>query len=215
MLKSLLTALLLSASIGNCFAQDQKELFPKKEFLRFNFLGLLDGFDQNLSIGGEYRFNPNWSTGADAAWIFYSAYLSENKGSKGFIFRPFIRYYPHPGRHDFFEAELHYKYAVYQVQDWIGMDPVNGVPSYDEYATVPFRKNVFDIHVKAGDQQYLDRNKRILMEFAIGVGIRWKWQGVDHGVYTRTGFLNSENIFGPHFVTPVVPMTLRLVYLIK
>ncbi|MEP6628415.1 MAG: hypothetical protein ABJA32_10545, partial [Ginsengibacter sp.] len=52
---------------------------------RFNYTGLIDPFDQNLSFGGEYKLNGHWATGLDLAWVLTSAYLSESKHANGLI----------------------------------------------------------------------------------------------------------------------------------
>jgi len=197
------------------FSQLNKKQLPEKLYVRLNFLGLLDGLDQNFSTGLEYKFAPRWSTGSDLAWIFNSQYFAATQSIRGIIFRPFIRYYVHKQKRErsFVEAELHYKFVSYKIQDWLGRNPVNGVPSYEEYTTFHYNKNVFDFHLKAGNQAYLSRNDQLRMEFNYGVGVRWKWQGVKNGVYNRTGSLG--NLFDPQVFTGVLSLSVRLVYAIK
>ncbi|MGN6530814.1 MAG: hypothetical protein ACTHK0_03555 [Ginsengibacter sp.] len=105
---------------------------------RLNFTGLLDGYDQNISVGAENRFSEHWSTGSDVAYIFNSGYLSESHSSSGFILRPFVRYYPENGRYGFFEAGFHYKHVAYKITDWVGKDDVNGQPSYQGIHYISF-----------------------------------------------------------------------------
>jgi hypothetical protein len=192
------------------------EVFPVQKALiaRFNFTGLLDAYDENITIGAEYRFSEHWSTGSDVAYIFNSAYLSESHSSSGFIVRPFIRYYPENGRYGFFEAGFHYKHVSYKINDWIGKDVVNGQPAYEEYSAFHFIKNVYDFNLKAGTATDLSRNKKLRLEFYGGVGIRFKNQHSKEGSYTRTrGLLAS--LYNPHYSTLVVPMGMRIVYEIK
>lgn len=188
--------------------------FEKEIIARFNFAGLLDPYDENISFGGEYRFNPHWSTGSDVAYIFRSLYLSESNYSNGFILRPFIRYYPKKDRGGFFEAEIHYKHVSYQITDWIGKDEINGVPSYEEYSTFHYIKNAYGLNIKTGNSANLTRDKRLRLEFYAGLGVRFKNQGADIGDYfRRRGFL--VDIYNPNYTTFVVPMGMRIVYKLK
>lgn len=183
----------------------------KKIIGRFNFLGLLDPLDENVSIGVEYKFAPQWSSGMDAAYIFNSEYLKGSKHCAGFIFRPSIRFYPNNGRHGYFEAELHYKHVAYRLTDWLGKDVVDGVPSYEEYTTFHFIKNAYSITFKTGTWSYLTNDKKLRMEYYIGLGMRFKNQYVKNGSYSP-----DTDIFGglynPNYATPVFPMGIRLVY---
>lgn len=171
----------------------------------------MDGLDQNISVGGEYRFAEEWSAGSDLAYIFYSEYLVESKSSKGLILRPFIRYYPENERNGFFEAGLHYKHVSYKITDWVGKDVINGQPSYEEYETFHYIKNAYEFNLKAGTAANLSRNKKFRIEFYAGLGIRFKNQGADNGSYSRSRNLFSS-IYRPRYSTVVVPIGIRLVY---
>lgn len=200
----------------NGIGQSLKNYFPEKKIvIRFNFIGLLDPYDENISMGAEYRFNAHWSTGSDVAYIFNSIYLSESKKVNGFIFRPFIRYYPENHKKSFFEAEIHYKNVAYQITDWIGRDADNGVPAYEEYATFNYNKNVYGLHFKAGTQANLSRNKKLRLEVHLGLGIRYKKQGVNAGIYLRPRDLLFPDIYSPEYSIIVVPAGMRLLYDIK
>lgn len=184
----------------------------QKEFSgRLNFLGLLDGLDQNVSIGGEYLFNPHWSAGLDIGYIFSSEYLSENRQGSGVIIRPFVRYYPGDSRIFFWQGEIHYKYVRYKLTDWLGKDMVNGFPSYEELTTFNYIKKVYGFHIKAGRSYNLSTNKKLKLELYIGLGYRWKNQGSEEGSYFRSRTFMS-NIYEPRFNSLVVPMGARLVY---
>lgn len=208
--KILLTVFSLVVFIG-AFSQSEESKQPGNVFVRFNFLGLLDVVDQNLSTGIEYRFRPQWSTGSDVAWIFNSRYFYEGKSANGFLVRPFIRYYPRKNGVGFLEAELHYKFVSYKIEDWVGRNPVNGVPSYQEFARFNYNKDAIGIHFKGGTQVDLSRDKRLRLEFIFGIGVRWKWQGAKNVVYENFGWeLDNQNRS-----FPVVPCTIRLIYSVK
>jgi hypothetical protein len=218
--KIFLTIFFVALISTNIVAQTPKGIVPAEFFplqkgmtAHFNFTGLLDAFDQNISIGGEYRFAEHWSAGSDVAYVFASAYFSESKSSHGFILRPFIRYYPGKSRYGFFEAGLHYKYVAYKITDWIGKDVVNGQPSYEEYSSFHYIKNAYEFNLKTGTATSLSRNKNLRMEFYAGLGFRFKTQESENGSYDRTrGWLV---IYNPRYSTIVVPMGMRLVYDLK
>jgi hypothetical protein len=181
---------------------------------RFNYTGLIDPFDQNLSFGAEYKLNGHWSTGLDLAWVLTSAYLSESKHANGLIARPFVRYYPWGNKKGFFEAVVNYKYVSYGIKDWVGKDVTNGVPAYQEYTTFHFNKNAFGLHLNAGTSANLSRDKRLKMEFYLGIGVRFKTQGADIGEYDRQWRWLGK-LYDPKFSGIVLPMGARLVYDIR
>ena len=186
----------------------------KKIAARFNFLGLLDPYDENASAGAEYKFAQQWSFGMDAAYIFYSAYLRDSKHCRGYILRPFIRFYPNNGRRGYFEAELHYKHVSYQFNDWLGRDIVDGVPSYEEKTIFHYIKNAFGLTIKGGTWSYLTSDKRLRLEYYAGLGIRFKKQHAKGGSYSPdTGFFTE--LYNPDYATPVLQMGIRLVYDLK
>ena len=181
---------------------------------RFSFFGLTDVFDENISVGGECRYNNHWSAGTDVAYIYNSIYLSQSKKIRGYIVRPFIRYYPDEKRNSFFEAQLHYKSVAYHLTDWIDRDVVNGVPGYQEYTSFNYNKKVYGINIIAGTKENLSRNKKLNIELYLGVGYRYKNQGADIGSYLRQRG-NNISIYKPEYSTLVLPMGASLVYLIK
>lgn len=181
---------------------------------RFNFFGITDIFDENISIGGEYRYNDHWSAGTDVAYIYNSIYLSQSKKIRGYIIRPFLRYYPDEKRNSFFEAQLHYKSVAYYLTDWIDKDVVNGVPGYQEYTSFHYNKKVYGINIIAGKKANLSRNKKLKLELYIGVGYRYKTQGSDIGSYLRQRG-NNISIYNPEYSTLALPMGASLVYAIK
>ena len=105
--------------------------------------------------------------------------------------RPFVRYYPYNrDKYSFFEAGIHYKHASYQIKDWLDRDVINGVPSYEEYSIFHFLKNAFEFNMKIGTATDLTRDKKLRMEFYIGLGYWFKSQRSDIGSYERErGFI--------------------------
>lgn len=182
---------------------------------RFNFIGLLDPYDENLSFGAEYKFMTHWSTGMDIAYIFRSDYLPKSKLSQGYNLSPFIRYYyPRANGKTFLEAALRYKHVSYQLEGWVGKDIVDGLPSYEEYSTFHYLKNVYEINFKTGTTENLTRDKRLACEFYLGLGLRIKKQGSDNGSYypDRNWLIR---LYDPRYTTLTIPLGARLIYKMK
>ncbi len=197
---------------NNGIYRSVEEIFPDKKITgRFNFTGLLDVFDENISLGIEYRFKSLWSAGSDVAYIFRSDYLSESNTAGGIILRPFFRYYFNTRGRIFLEAQVHYKYAVYKLTDWVGRDVSNGIPAYEEYTTFRYHKRALGLNINFGDNVNLTRDEKLRLEPYIGLGVRFKKQGVDNGVYARERRLLAS-IYEPKYSTVVLPLGMRLVY---
>jgi hypothetical protein len=213
MIKIFIGALLLYTAPCKIFAQ--KNNGEPKNLLRFNILGLADLFDQNLSFGFEHGFNSNWSAGTDAGWIFNTNTLDHIRGANGIIARPFLRYYP-KSHNSFWEVELHYKYVSYKIEDWLGRIPENNIPAYQEFTTFNLHKNAAGLHLKWGIQSNLSRNQKLKFEFVSGLGVRFKWYKVRDGIYTTgRGIININNISTTQTsISPVFPISLRLVYIV-
>jgi hypothetical protein len=206
---------IITSTASRTQSSDDAEInFAKQMTARFNFTGLADPYDANASLGAEYKFAAQWSAGSDVGYIFSSEYVADNKRTTGFIVRPFLRFYPNAERKIFLEMQLHYKYASYQLKDWLGKDVVDGVPSYEEYTTFHFIKKAMGIHFNVGTSANLSRNKKLRLEFYIGLGVRHKKQYADKGAYIRErGWF--VDLYQPDYSTLVMPMGVRLVYDLK
>lgn len=189
----------------------------EKPALRFNPFGLVDVMDGNLSGGVEIPFNARWSLTTDLSFIFYSAYIPNNRRTLGYIIRPAIRYYLTDEHKFFLEVSFFYKRAGYKIKDWLGKDCVSGVPAYEELETFIFRKRVFGINPQAGFQKNLTRSKRLRMELYAGLGVRFKWQDIKD--YSRACYqantLYDRDLNQSQYVSVSVPHGLRLVYMIQ
>jgi hypothetical protein len=213
MIKIFLAALFLLVAPHKVYCQDSiyKTPVPKLS-LRFNFLGLADPIDNHLSFGLEKHFHSNWSAGSDAGWVFHSAYARSIKETNGLLVRPFIRYYTSPGK-NFWEAELHYKYVAYTIEDWIGRMPVNNVPSYEEFTRFKLNKHATGIHFKYGGQSNLSPDKKFKLEYTIGTGVRFKRHKVPGGIYNTRGLFNDAST--ETYIGPLLLMSFRFVYVLK
>ncbi|MDB5191691.1 MAG: hypothetical protein JWQ96_1254 [Segetibacter sp.] len=216
MIKKLLFAVLFFAIAKTSLSQSNE---GHGLLVRFNFLGLIDFLDNNLTTGFEYKLNNHWSTGTDVGYVFASNYFMEAKKVNGILVRPFLRLYP-KGKPDFFiETELHYKQVTYEIEDWIGKLPDNGVSAYQEFTTFNYKKRAVGGHVRFGEQMNLSMNKLLKMEVTAGIGYRNKKEYTDEGLYQPSRSLlaaqsdtqetaRRESLF-------VVPINFRLCYAIK
>ena len=197
----------------------QSGLLPYKAAVRFNFTGLVDPVDNNISLGGELPLHPNWSLTTDLAYIEYSSYFNNIRWTSGYIVKPAIRYYPSSLRHTgFFEAVLFYKQANYHLRDWLGKDCVNGIPAYEQYGDFTYRKRVAGINLQLGLQTALSRNKLIQFEAWVGLGLRIKQQdviGQENGCYNATADFGDVNGSSGTAVLTSLPAGMRLVYCIR
>lgn len=210
-----LISLLLGIYVHGYGQSKSKAYIEDETFsVRFNILGLADFIDQNVSFGGEYRFNTNWAAGTDLAYIFNSNYIQNIEQTSGLILRPFVKFYPDNFRDTYFEANLHYKNANYKLMDWLDKDVENGVPAYQEYTAFTYNKRVIGLDVKIGYITDLSANGRLKMDIYGGIGYRYKKQGVNDGVYTiqrRSLWVIEE----PESSTLSLPLGVRLRYLFK
>jgi hypothetical protein len=211
-----LLPLLLLALAGNGQTINRRGLKADtgKFYIRCSPLGIIDLYDGNLTLGGEYRLNNTWAATLDAGAILYSTYF-EAKQSRGFLFRPGIRFYPKGYKDFFIDLQLHYKNVTYRIKDWLQKDVVDNVPSYEEYKTFRFKKQVMGVHVMAGFRNYFDYNHRFYLEGYVGLGLHYK----DEGLYNEP---NSEYGFGLRvrkntgkYVVPALPAGMRFVYLLR
>ena len=208
-------ALLLILFVAlNSHAQEAEEKVRVRtdKFLRFNFFGMLDPFDHNMTFGYEHPLSNHLAVAMDAGWIFYSQYFSNATSTNGILLRPALRFYPRAEGRGFLEAELHYKMVDYTLEDWIGRDCDNNVPSYDEFTTFSYRKKSYGFHLRGGVKGALDREKRFWIEVSGGLGIRWREQGLHNepnSCYNRVEtFFNSQ---GPNPISGM-PLTFRALY---
>lgn len=218
MKKKALLFLFLSVPVF-IFGQEslEEEKVKRPLDLRFNLLGLLDVLDHNVSFGLESRRTGKVSVVMEMGWIFHSGYLAMSQKTNGLILRPAVRYYPNPEKNGFIEMELHYKSVLYSIDDWIGRECSDNIPSYDERTTFQFRKQAYGFHIRAGMKGALDVEKRFWVEFNSGLGLRWKKQGLHKepgSCYNGGAGLFDLNP-SQNQARPVLPLTLRVIYRIQ
>jgi hypothetical protein len=188
-----------------------------KVYLRANLLGLNDLFDGNASFGAEYRLNRSWSVTMDAGYIFYSLYTGKAKRTSGILLRPAIRKYTSKYRNRFIDLQLHYKSVEYHINDWLGKDVVNGVPTYEELKVFKYRKRVMGAHILFGGREALTRNRRLFLEAFFGLGLHYKEEWLPNEANSRYApgnssiFRNASSEKVNHLL-PAVPTGVRFIY---
>lgn len=210
--------LLLATVAGNGQSHTRRVLKEDtgKIYLRGNPLGILDPLDGNLTLGGEYRFNDTWAVTLDAGAIFYSLYFINAKKTTGILLRPAIRVYPNRWKDFFIDLQLNYKDVNYWVKDWVQKDVVANVASYEEHKIFRYKKKVMGGQIVLGFRDYFTRNNRFYFEGYMGVGVRYKDEGVYKEPTSRynRGIRINRTMNGTSWV-PSVPVGIRFVYLIK
>ena len=216
MKKLIFPSLLLLLCFLQGYTQRTEEEVPagRDRFLRLNFLGLMDPFDNNFSVGMEQLITRHFSVALDAGWIFHSQYFRNAKSSNGILLRPAFRWYPRAEGRGFVETELHYKMVSYRIEDWIGRECDNDVPAYDQFTVFSYRKHSYGFHLRGGVKGALDREEKFWLEFSGGLGIRWREQGLhneSNSCYNRVGTFFNPDPNGRSVIS-VVPFTLRGLY---
>lgn len=195
-----------------------KSDYTYKAALRFNFTGLTDPIDNNLSLGGEYVLNQQWSVVADIAWITHSVYFSYYKGLTGYMLRPGIRYYPSVKHRDFIDVIFLYKHINYHMEDWLGKDCVNGVAAYNQYQKFTYGKRVAGVNVQGGFQVSLSKNKLFRLEGYAGLGIRFISHHVvnqENACYSASSGIFDASTSNNSNVVPSLVLGMRVIYCIK
>ena len=134
-------------------------------------LTLLDPVETSFSAGVDVKVASRISVGGDAAWYF-ARNMANNvrEPLNGFYLRPALRYYTSNRLNFFAEAVFMYKYTSRPDEGWLGMDCVNGIPSYEKFDRYRFVKNIYDFSVRWGFRTPLSSNRKLFLEYYIGVG---------------------------------------------
>jgi hypothetical protein len=163
--------------------------------VRWNFPGMIDPLNCNLTMGAEFRFLPHWSFVADAGWIFASP--GEGGRVSGYLIRPAARYYPSLRHFFFFEAQLHYKYIQKTGQAWVPHEVQNDIPTYEKYENVRMYARSYSLNLLCGTQSPLrkpgrakwDRLNRLKFEYYWGVGFHYYDETKPVGIAATDDFL--------------------------
>ncbi len=159
-------------------AQNKLQTNDYKQQLRINPLGLLNPLETNLSVGYDVRVKKRLSLGADVA--VYLARDAFSRPLNGFFVRPALRLYSKNKLKTYAELSLMYKHTVQKENGWLGMDCVNGVPSYEKFDEYKNVKDVFDISFRFGLRERLFHSANWFFECYMGLGIRQKIRSIKY-----------------------------------
>lgn len=177
-------------------AQKTDSIRPHYDWaLRINPLGLIDVFDHHLNVGVEKVLNSYWSVALEASGYFASQYYADARRTSGYMVKPSIRFYADKEKFFFLEVEPFYKQVNYRMEDWLGKESVEGIPSYFEFTEFVLQKKVVGGHLKAGIQTNLTRDRNWWIEFTLGAGIRSKKRGIKgdpRAVFNNSGFFFND-----------------------
>jgi hypothetical protein len=211
--------LLLMAGVGNAQSYSSRTWRNDtgKVYLRANLLGLIDVFDGNASFGAEYRLNKSWSVTMDAGYIFYSLYTGKAQKASGILLRPAIRKYTSKYRDRFIDLQLHYKSVEYHINDWLGKDVVNDVPTYEELKVFKYRKRVMGAQILFGGREELTWNHRLFLEIFVGLGLHYKEEWLPGEANSRyapnnSSYFRNASSEKVNRLLPAVPMGVRFIY---
>ncbi len=147
---------------------------PKHWLLKINPLTFLQ-LEPAITLGAEYRLYKNIAVSLDAGYVFNSLNQANITGANGITLKPAVRNYFGKNKRTYVEGELMYKLVNFRKHDWLGMDCVNGVSSYQEFLKFSLRKHVYAFNVKFGEVFALSRkNDKISLESYVGLGVRYK-----------------------------------------
>jgi hypothetical protein len=218
MLKKPIVIIVLFFISNIAIAQDNKKVkkdntlhIPKNTFsLKVHPLAAIDFLDPNLMLGVEYRISERVATVVNLGYIYFSNYYRDKTGANGFIIRPAIRYYASENKRFFLEAELHFKKLTYKMYDWLGMNCVNNVPTFNMLTNFDYIKRVMGFNAKVGRVSRLSKNSnKVSLEYFTGLGIKIKkiYLGKsvpENSCYNITDFFNindssNNNVLYPNF----------------
>lgn len=217
-MRFLIMFILQASLLFRAAAQENPEPYSDYNWaLRSNPLGLADFLDHNINLGTEFRFHKKWSFSTDLAYIFYSRFYNQSKGASGYMVKPAIRYYAVNRARLFFEWDIFYKHVGYKMEDWIGKNCVNGVPTFDMNTLFVLQKKVVGTNIKIGKQFNISEDKRLKAEVYLGLGIRHRWSSIKNdpnACFRNGGLFGDEFINGP-ITLPGLPAGIRFIYVVS
>lgn len=148
-----------------------------KQF-RFQPFAVFDPFESGIKFGMDKMVKPRMAVGADVA--VYLGTEGYTKWAPGFAVSPLVRWYTDEKLKGFVETVLTYKYTERTETGWLGMDCVDGVPSYEKFDSYKRRKNVVDLSGRLGYRDRLFKSEKWCFEMFAGLGLRYKMLSVKY-----------------------------------
>jgi len=173
--------------------------------------------DYTIMAGFEYRLACKLYMSHEAGYIFASRYVADgesNSNGTGFIIRPSVKWFVSENDRFYLQPQVFYKQVTHTMYDWVGKNPVNGVPAYEQLQDFKYRRKITGFNMVAGFVSPIDRKAKGFIDVYFGLGVRNKKSLVvePNMVYER-----QVGIFNPtdDGVFPSVPMGLRIIYVIN
>jgi hypothetical protein len=162
--------------LQTAFAQNSKPAADYVKAIHFSPLAVFQ-IDYTLMGGAEYKLRPNFGLVIEAGYIFASSYMSDmqsNSGGTGLIIRPAARWYMGNKNRFYFQPQLFYKFVTHKKYDWVGMDCVDGIPSYEELREFKYRRHISGANATIGRIIPLGRSGKTFVDFYLGIGFKYK-----------------------------------------
>lgn len=206
-MKQLYTVLILCLFITASSKAQKNTPDPQLTGLRISTnLVTLREPDGGVSLALEYRYKKNWGVLMEGTWIFIDEKADYNvRGkytpmAKGFRIRPEIRYYMPGSRHVyklFFGQEISYKRVSY-LEEWITpvtSDPRGWGVDYEQISAYEKVKNIYGTSGKVGCQLFFDKQHKFMIEFYIGLGLRYKDVAFKNKVPPAGSYLENNSSY--------------------
>jgi len=196
------------------YAQDSRIPFTeKKTAVSINPLALI-GIDFTVMAGFEHKLSSKLYMSNEAGYIFASQYITDGESTsngKGFIIRPSLKWFVAKDNKFYLQPQVFYKQVTHKMYDWVGKNPVNGIPAYEQLEEFRYRRKITGFNIVAGSVLPLDWNGKGYIDVYIGLGVRNKKNKV---VESNTVYQRPTGIFNPtdEGVFPSVPMGVRFIY---
>ncbi len=162
--------------------------------------------DGGFTPGIGYQVNDRVALYADLGLVFFTPgrYVGaavETNRSLGYKFKPAVRFYVNKSdvaRGSFFDLEGLYKHVVYNATDEIDVEDNNGNFAYTYIGGYTVKKDVYGFSVKYGHRSFLDKERRLGLDFYVGLGGRTKdfaVSGLPAGVALNDDPFNEDRPF--------------------
>ena len=195
-------------------AQDSRVPFTeKRSAVSFNPFMLI-GVDFTVMAGYEHKLASKLYMSNEAGYIFASEYISNGESTsngKGFNIRPSLKWFVAKDNKFYLQPQVFYKQVTHKMYDWVGKNPVNGVPAYEQLEEFRYRRKITGFNIVAGSVLPLDWKGNGYIDVYIGLGVRSKKsQVVEHNVV----YQRPTGIFVPadDGVFASMPLGVRFIY---
>ncbi len=211
-MKSFLLAVLALVSLG-VTAQNGKAPVEYQKAVFVNPLMLI-GPDFTLAGGYEFRVKPSAVISLEAGYIMGSGHFDNgtdnSRSATGFIVRPSVKYFVNTRKNFYLQPQLFYKMVNHKMNDWLGKNCVDDVPTYEERQDFTYRRQAYGFNLIGG--VLLPTRSRLMFDIYFGLGIRHRKVGVvgePNSCYEPMNMLSLGEDEGTY---PNVPLGLRLLF---